>query len=164
MNENTISFDELFMRMAYLVATKSKDPSSKMGAVLVKNNRVISTGFNGFPEGVDDLEDRYKDRDLKYKFVVHAEDNAILSAARFGMSTLHSVLYVPSLPCHDCMKSIIQSGISEVVIHSQWPTLPNWKEQFKITEILKKESGVIIRHFDKKLEINTIISGQVVSV
>jgi len=81
------NFDELFMRMVYLTATKSKDPSSKIGAVIVKDDRVISTGYNGFPIGVSDSQERYLNRETKYKFVVHAEHNSILTAARFGIST-----------------------------------------------------------------------------
>lgn len=166
MNDNYISFDELFMRMVYLTATKSKDPSSKIGAVIVKDNRVISTGYNGFPIGVDDDESRYNNRDIKYKLVVHAEHNAILASARFGISTLDCTLYTNGLPCNSCMKAVIQSGIKEIVIHSLWPEMKHsdWEELSKASQIMVTESNVKVRVFDKKLNLKGCIDGKEVDV
>lgn len=149
----SISFDELFMKMVYLMASKSKDPSTKVGAVLVRDTRVISTGYNGFPIGVKDSLDRYNQREIKYKFIVHAEHNAILTAARLGINTFDSILYTNGLPCNSCMKSVIQAGIKEIVIHSHWPEMnhSDWKELNLISEIMVKECGINIRQYGEKL-------------
>jgi len=160
------NFDELFMRMVYLTATKSKDPSSKIGAVIVKDNRVISTGYNGFPIGVSDSQERYTNRETKYKFVVHAEHNSILTAARFGISTAGSTLYTNGLPCNNCMKSVIQSGIAEIVIHSFWPEMKHsdWEDLSKISKTMMNESGLKLRIFDKKLNIEGFLNGEKINV
>jgi dCMP deaminase len=165
-NYKTPGFDELFMRMVYLTATKSKDPSSKIGAVIVKDNRVISTGYNGFPIGVLDSEERYNNRETKYKFVVHAEHNSILTAARFGISTLGATLYTNGLPCNNCMKSIIQSGINEIVIHSLWPEMKHsdWEDLSKVSKTMMEESGLKLRIFDGKLNLNGFLNGKVFDI
>lgn len=157
----TPSFDELFMRMVYLTATKSKDPSTKIGAVIVKDNRVISTGYNGFPIGVTDSLERYENRETKYKFVVHAEHNSVLTAARFGISTNGSIIYTNGIPCNNCMKSIIQSGISEIVIHSLWPDMKHsdWEDSAKVSKTMMEESGLKLRIFDQKLNVDAYLNG-----
>ena len=84
-----------FFRLANEVATWSKDPSTKVGAVIVgENKQIISQGYNGFPRGVDDTEERYNNREIKYKMVVHAEMNAILNALYNGSSVKGATLYV----------------------------------------------------------------------
>ena len=111
-----ISWDEYFMGVALLAAKRSKDPNTQVGACIVnKNKRILSTGYNGFPYGCSD--DTFSwDRDgadTKYKYVVHAELNAILNAG--GRDLTGSRLYVDLFPCNECAKAIIQSGISEIV-------------------------------------------------
>lgn len=166
MTYNTpMGWDEWFMRMVYLLSSKSKDPSSKIGAVLTKENQIISTGYNGFPTGVSDDIDRYNERLTKYKYVVHAEHNTILAAAKFGISTNQSILYTNQMPCNECTKAIIQAGIHQVVIHKQWPEInKNWKESEEITKIMCKESGVDIKIFDKILGITGFQLGKEINV
>ena len=111
-----ISWDEYFMGVALLAAKRSKDPNTQVGACIVnKNKRILSTGYNGFPYGCSD--DTFSwDRegsDTKYKYVVHAELNAILNAG--GKDLSGARLYVDLFPCNECAKAIIQSGIAEVV-------------------------------------------------
>ena len=160
------TFDELFMKMVYLTALKSKDPSTKIGAVIVKDNRIISTGYNGFPIGVNDLTERYNNRETKYKFVVHAEHNSILAAARFGISTLGSTLYTNGFPCNNCMKSIIQSGISEVVIHSLWPEMKHsdWEESTIISKTMLSESNLKLRMFNQTLNTTGVLNGKIINI
>jgi dCMP deaminase len=120
-----ISWNQYFMGLAVLASKRSKDPSKGVGAVIIDPNdhRVISIGYNGFPYGCSDLafpwskgvEDSYED--TKYAYVVHAEQNAILSAKR-DLSGM--VLYVTYSPCNECMKSIIQSGIKTVVYMNEY--------------------------------------------
>ena len=116
--QDYISWDEYFMGVALLAAERSKDPNTQVGACLVDNqNRIISTGYNGFPQGCSD-DDFPWNRDekcgeTKYQFVVHAELNAILNAG--GSSVAGSTLYVSLFPCNECAKAIIQAGVKEVV-------------------------------------------------
>lgn len=138
----SIKWDRRFMNLAHEVATWSKDPSTQCGAVIVDaNRRVVATGYNGFPRGVDDNPTRYNDRDEKYRYVVHAEANAILNAVA---SVKGGTLYVnPMQPCQECAKLVIQSGIKRVV------TLPpseerkaRWRESFAAAAIMFEEAGV----------------------
>ena len=160
------SWDSWFMKQAYLMAEKSKDPSTKIGSVIVKDNHVISSGFNGFPIGVKDLPERYSNRELKYKFVVHSEANSVLSAARFGISTLNTTLYTQAMPCHDCAKCIIQGGIRKIVVHTKWPDMSHskWKESMEISGIMLTESGVEIRYLDELLNVLAYLNGKTYSV
>lgn len=113
-----ISWDEYFMGVALLASMRSKDPSTQVGACIVDGEkRILSTGYNGFPQGCSDDEfpwnrDESKG-ETKYQFVVHAELNAILNAR--GKNLSGSVVYVALFPCNECAKAIIQSGIKEVV-------------------------------------------------
>ena len=113
-----ISWDEYFMGVALLAAQRSKDPNTQVGACIVdRENRILSTGYNGFPHGCSDDEFPWnRDESLgetKYQFVVHAELNAILNAS--GKALAGSKVYVALFPCNECAKAIIQSGISEVI-------------------------------------------------
>lgn len=111
-----ISWDEYFMGIALLAARRSKDPNTQVGACIVSpENIIISTGYNGLPNGCSDDEfpwEREGD-ETKYPFVVHAELNAILNAG--GRVLRGARLYVALFPCNECAKAIIQSGISEIV-------------------------------------------------
>ena len=113
-----ISWDEYFMGVAMLSAGRSKDPGTQVGACIVDDqNRILSTGYNGFPHGCSDDEFPWnRDESLgetKYQFVVHAELNAILNSR--GKNLAGSKLYVSLFPCHECAKAIIQAGVREVV-------------------------------------------------
>ena len=113
-----ITWDEYFMGVALLAADRSKDPSTQVGACIVdEDNRILSTGYNGFPQGCSDDEfpwNRDASRgETKYNFVVHAELNAILNAR--GKSLVNSRVFVSLFPCHECAKAIIQTGVKEVV-------------------------------------------------
>ena len=116
--QDYISWEEYFMGVALLAAERSKDPNTQVGACIVdEQNRILSTGYNGFPHGCSD--DKFPwNRDeakgeTKYQFVVHAELNAILNAS--GKSLAGSTLYVGLFPCNECAKAIIQAGVREVI-------------------------------------------------
>jgi len=116
--EGYISWDEYFMGVALLAAERSKDPSTQVGACIVDDqNRILSTGYNGFPQGCSDDEFPWNrdenEGETKYQFVVHAELNAILNAR--GKSLGDSKVYVALFPCNECAKAIIQAGIKEVI-------------------------------------------------
>jgi dCMP deaminase len=135
-----------FLELAELVSTWSKDPSSKVGAVIVdKYNRIVSTGYNGFPVGVNDSKDRLDNRDVKYKMILHAEENAIM----FAKQNLEGCsLYVTNLPpCSHCAALIIQSGIKNV--YTPQKDIPDrWKESIALTKQMFYESGVNLMFID----------------
>jgi dCMP deaminase len=110
------SWDSYFLDIAELVATRSKDPSTKVGAIIVKDKTIVATGYNGFPRGVNDNDTSRYDRPEKYLWTVHAEENVIFNACREGIKIDGSTLYVtPLSPCSNCALSIVQAGIKEVV-------------------------------------------------
>jgi dCMP deaminase len=131
-----------YFKLAREISTWSKDPSTCIGAVIVGDKgQIISQGYNGFPRGIDDSQERYNDRPLKYKYVVHAEANAIYNAIHNGASTNGASIYISGLPvCHDCAKAIIQSGIKEVYMD----TAPSdrWTESCDFGFDMLKEAGV----------------------
>lgn len=117
MEKNHLSWDDYFMNLALLTAQRSKDPSTKVGAVLVnEENRIVGVGYNGFPNGCSDDEFPWEREgdflDTKYAYVVHAEENAILNSTT---SLKGASIYVSLFPCNECAKKIIQSGVKEVV-------------------------------------------------
>ena len=114
-------WDTRFLNLAEHISSWSKDPSRKIGAVAVGNQRqILAQGYNGFPRGIGDSTNRYDNREEKYKLVVHAEMNVIYNASYNGVSLNGSTLYVHGLPvCSDCAKGVIQVGIKKVVMPSQ---------------------------------------------
>ncbi|AIF81222.1 deoxycytidylate deaminase [endosymbiont of Acanthamoeba sp. UWC8] len=154
---HSIHWDEYFMTMAYLVSMKSKDPSTRVGAVIVGPDKEIrSTGYNGLPRAIADHDYRYYDREYKLLAVNHAEENAILHCARIGVSAKGCTIYTPWIPCSRCAKSIIQAGITEVVYDVNFPgnhqdNQEDWKRSIEISRELMTEAEVKIREFDGKI-------------
>lgn len=128
-----------FMELAEHVSTWSKDPSTKVGAVIIDPTTkiVVGLGYNGFPRGVEDTDERYADRPTKYSMVVHAEVNAIHNAARPVRGCL---LFITYPPCGECAKYIIQAGIVHVIARK--PADTRWVDSCKIAETMFKEAGV----------------------
>lgn len=149
-NEKLVKWDKYFLSIAAVVSVMSKDPSTKIGAVIVDSDRVIrATGFNGFPRGIEDTPERLNDRETKYKLVVHAEVNAILAAARVGVPLIGCTLYLGSPwggpPCHRCCVDIIQAGIVEVVSTVRNESSDRWSESLDLGQQLLEEAGVRYR-------------------
>lgn len=135
-------WDKRFLDIAKSVSTWSKDPSRKIGAIAVRNRKILSTGYNGFPKGIEDTEERYNNRELKYQYVVHAEMNCIYNAAENGISLRDSTLYIYGLPvCGDCALGIIQAGVSRVVALSEG-TPDRWIEAIGKTNEVFLEAGI----------------------
>ena len=134
-----------YLGLAREVSTWSKDPSTKVGAVVIGNDgEVLAQGFNGFPRGISDNSARLKDRERKYKLVVHAEMNSIYNAGLNGVSLKDSTLYVYGLPvCNECAKGIIQVGIKTVVAMRPKDYNKDWDESIKDAEALFKEAEVM---------------------
>jgi len=143
-------WDKRFLQLAEIVSSWSKDPSTQTGAVITDDlNRVISVGFNGFPIGVKDHKERYENRELKYKMIVHCEMNAILFA-KGGCENCTLYTY-PLLSCSRCAASVIQAGITRCVAPKLDPESPlgkRWSEELELSLLMFKESGVEITLLD----------------
>ncbi len=149
-----ISWDEYFMGIALLAANRSKDPNTQVGACIVSpENIIISTGYNGLPNGCSDDEFPWErsGEETKYPFVVHAELNAILNAG--GRVLRGARLYVALFPCNECSKAIIQSGISEILYLS---------DKYADTDAIRASkrmldaAGVRYRRIETKLDAITL--------
>lgn len=133
-----------YMELAKMFASWSKDPSTKVGAVAIGHKgQLIAQGYNGFPREFDDSIELYKDRQEKYKYVVHAEMNCIYHATHNGLSLEGARLYVYGLGvCHECAKGIVQVGISEVYASCDSTSADRWKTSFNKTKEIFKKGGV----------------------
>jgi len=155
-----------FMQGVYWVASKSKDPKTKIGALIVKDKRIISTGYNGIPIGVNDENEIRHQRPEKYKWYEHGERNAIYAAAKFGISTEGATLYTNALPCADCARGIIQSGITNVYVHQKFGDICNstqrvqWKGHDEVTFALFKEADVHVHAIMDTLGCKAFFDGK----
>lgn len=141
-------WDTRFLDLAEHISKWSKDPSTKVGAVIVDSQRrIVSTGYNGFSVGVMDSYDRLTDRDTKYEMIIHAEANAILFAhQRMNGMTLYTT---PFQPCSRCASLIIQSGISRVISYEIEESKNRWVDSFKLAKELFDEAGVELLLLEK---------------
>lgn len=137
-----------FVSTALDMASKSKDPSTKVGCVIVDDDgTILATGWNGFPRGVLDDSERYNDREIKYKLIAHAEQNAIAQAARVGAKLLGSTLIVTALyPCSSCAKSIIQAGVKRILAPRQVDN-PRWEDEQVFSELMFSEAGIEVEYY-----------------
>ena len=139
-------WDRRFLELAEHISTWSKDPSTKVGCVVVGEDREIrSTGFNGFPRGIEDDAERLEDRAQKYPLICHAEENAIMHAARIGISLKSNTAYVTWPPCSRCTRSLIQAGVSEVVYPTGIDIPERWEEDLEIALGMMEEAGISVR-------------------
>lgn len=138
------SWDDFFLGMAQYVSKRSKDPSTQVGAVIADiNNRIISFGYNGFPGPIEDKPEILNNRELKYKYIIHADINAILNAAHRECLCGATMYVWPFPPCGECAKLIIQSNIIRVVTKKPTPELAErWRDSLSLTRELFKEAGV----------------------
>ncbi len=145
------SWCQYFLDMLPLISSKSKDESTKVACIIVgPDNEIRSTGYNSFPRGINDNLPERQQRPAKYLFMEHAERNAIYNAARVGVSLKGCTIYIDFIPCADCARAIIQSGIKEIIISSidydkkekYWNE--RWKEQMEASKQMLSEAGVII--------------------
>ena len=133
--------------MAKLVSTWSKDPSTKVGSVIVdSDNTVISVGFNGLPRRIQDTDQRLNNRDIKLKMIIHAEINAIITAKRPLNGT--TIYTYPFMSCSQCAGMIIQSGICR---HISYKTNnERWKDSFDLALEMFDEARVIVNLLEEK--------------
>lgn len=139
-----ITWDDYFMLLAQAAAFKSKDVRQVVGCVVVGPHRnVLTTGFNGFPRGVQETDERMLDKPTKLLFIAHAERNAMDQAARHGISLHGASMFVTKHPCNECAKSIIQAGIQRVVC----PPLSadsSWSESARLAKTMLDEAQVVL--------------------
>ena len=148
----TLKFEwhKRYLKLAYEIASWSKDPSKQIGAVAVgSKGQVLAQGYNGFPRGIRHSSKRLNDRDLKYKYVVHAEMNLIYNASYNGTSLDGSTVYVTGLPvCSECAKGLIQVGVQQVIMPAMNDVPETWKNSFEFTKELFEEAGITYQFID----------------
>lgn len=133
-----MSWDERLLSMAHLAASWSKDPSTKVGAVIADPmNRIVSVGYNGFPRGIED--DVNVDRDEKLRRTIHAEENALLFA---GRSVEGCTIFITHPPCSQCAAKVIQSGIKRVVYVTNDEVEKRWAAYITSGYAMLEEAGV----------------------
>lgn len=151
-NEEIPSWDKTFIDTARLWAKRSKDPNTKIGAVIAgPDNEVLSTGYNSFPRGINDDIPERSERPEKYLWIEHAERNCILQAARHGTPLKDCRMFVSCwLPCTDCARAIIQVGIKEVIMAQtvDAASREKWVEAAKRSKQMFEEAGVKLRYYE----------------
>jgi len=136
------SWHDYFMEMAVVVASRSKDPSTKVGCVIASDDKVVvSTGYNGIPAGVEDKPERME-RPAKYLWTSHAEENAVAQAARVGARLRGGSAYVTHMPCSRCARTLIQAGIVTVYVGVGKTSMP--MEEFDVASQMFQEAGVFV--------------------
>lgn len=147
-----------FLELAKHVSNWSKDPSTKIGAVIVnpETKIVVGMGYNGFPRGIDDSDERLNTREIKYKLVVHAEVNAVLNS---NNPTKGCWIYVyPSIMkpniCPECSKVISQAGIKKVIGYKDNSLIDRWQDLSQFSNMILKESGIEYLEIEEEEEIN----------
>ena len=167
----SISWDETFMGATYLIAAKSHDEQTKIGAVIVAPDKTITAwGYNGLPRGVSYRKEIMVAPE-KYKWMCHAEENAIHNAHRGGKPIIGHSVYVNLLPCNVCARGIAQAGITEVIVHknshdfymeSSEKDQNYWLDAFECTREIFSETGTRLRWLDYQLVMPTgFFNGQV---
>jgi len=146
-----MNWDEYFINIAEQVKLKSKDNNTKIGVVLVgKNNEIVSTGYNSFPRGINDGVVERQEKPEKYFWFEHAERNCIYNAARIGVSTLGTTMYMTcGISCADCARAIISAGVEKIILRSGKGAMsPKWQESAERSNQMFKEAGIIVEFFD----------------
>jgi dCMP deaminase len=142
------SYDEYFMEMAHVVAKRSTCLRRRVGAILVKEKHILSTGYNGAPKGLRHCsetgclrEDQNIPSGERHELCrgLHAEQNAIIQAAVFGVSIKGSVLYCTNTPCVVCVKMLINAGVTEIIYAGEYPD--------ELAKQLMSESTLKIKRF-----------------
>ena len=142
---------EYFRNLAHQVKLKSKDNSTKIGAVIVgKDKEIVSTGYNSFPRGLKDYEPERQERPEKYFWFEHAERNAIYNAARIGVSTKGCTMYLScGIPCSDCARGIINAGITRIFCERGDVTKgSHWEENYERSWTMLEEAGINVQFYD----------------
>jgi dCMP deaminase len=145
-----MKWTEYFRQIAHTVKLKSKDRHTQIGAVIVgTHNEIRSTGYNSFPRGIDDFHEERKERPEKYYWMEHAERNAIINAARIGVSTDRCTIFLTcDIPCVDCTRAIINAGIKIVFCEKgEGAKGDYWKEHRERSIQMMKEARLTLHYY-----------------
>lgn len=142
--------DKNFINIAHEIARASKCVSKQVGAVIVRDGRILSTGYNGTPSGYTNCCEHWnheyteKHHEWSKTYEIHAEMNAIIWAAREGISIKDATIYVTLEPCSECSKNIIASGIKRIVYDKEYEHTNS-----EVVEAFIKDNGVVIEQIEK---------------
>lgn len=148
-NPHLTHWDRRFLRISHEVSSWSRDPGTKVGCVLSSEKRILSVGYNGFPQNLSDSLDLYADRDYKLAVTVHAEANAILNAAKNGAKTEGATAYVTFPPCSQCAAALIQAGVKKVVCPNLETAPERWRASFKLGNNMLFEAGLTVLYYSE---------------
>lgn len=146
---------DYFRKIAEVVKEKSKDKNTKIGSVIVgKSNEIVSTGYNSFPRGIDDNVETRQERPEKYYWFEHSERNAIYNAARIGVSTNECTMFLScGIPCADCARAIINSGIISIWVNRQNISGNKWDESSQRSLEMFEEAKIKVNWYDEEIFI-----------
>lgn len=163
-----IPWDEYWLNMCYFVAMRSIDPRTHVGAVCVSEaNTVLSVGYNGFCRGSDDTRVERMEGENKYLWIEHAERNALYAAARAGIVLFGSSMYTIAVPCADCARGIVQSGIKRVIVDAstKQSLSEKWKKHQEATTAIFNETGVSLLEYQRQsplIKIHGLLDGHLI--
>jgi len=143
MKNKRLSWDKYFMEIAKMVAKRSTCDRRNVGAVIVKDKNILSTGYNGSPKGLPHCDEAgHEISDGHCVRTIHAEANALIQAAKHGVAVDGAVMYLTDSPCYDCFKMLVNSGIKEVVYGEYYDS--RYDSSSKVLKLAKK-AGIKIR-------------------
>ncbi|MCK9597055.1 deaminase [Candidatus Pacearchaeota archaeon] len=147
------------LKIAYEKAQKSTNISTQNAAILIDDDQnIILSEINSFPRGVNETKERQDNKTIRYKYSVHAERNAIYSAARLGIKTEGLTMVCPWATCGDCAQAIIQAGIKKLITHKQaLDRNGHWQEDVDFAFAMLREAGVEIVIYDGKIGVGKIL-------
>lgn len=147
-NPNLTGWDLRWIQQAESIKLWSKDPNRKVGCVLVRDNRRIVEGYNGFPSNILDSTIRLNDSNFKNEVVIHAEKNAILHAAKEGISVKGCSAFITRHPCSQCASVLIEVGIERIVCPSFRNYNGKWSNSFAIASDILYEAGILVHYYE----------------
>ena len=139
LNTNRLKWDEYFISLTLLLASRSPSERLKVGSVIVKDNRIISAGYNGFPSSTPHISLMKDGHEIN---TIHSEINAICDAAKRGVSIEDTTIYINYFPCIHCAKSIISSGIKNVIYYK------NYRNDTLVFSLFKNSNITIMQYIN----------------
>ena len=139
LNTNRLKWDEYFSSLTLLLASRSPSERLKVGSVIVKDNRIISAGYNGFPSSTPHISLMKDGHEIN---TIHSEINAICDAAKRGVSIEDTTIYINYFPCIHCAKSIISSGIKNVIYYK------NYRNDTLVFSLFKNSNITIMQYIN----------------
>ena len=143
-------WDQRFLVLASHIAGWSKDPSTKVGAIAVRDRRILAQGFNGLPVGITDSNTRLDDREIRLSMTVHAEMNCVAFAAKSGVCLAGSTMYIwPLMTCSNCAAVLIQADINKIIVPDFVEPI-RWQDSFNTAREMFIEAGIAVHRIPIK--------------